>query len=76
VPVDRTYELSQLLFEHKYEEVVTASLQRSNVSIVSWDPDPFQLQRTGEEPVDGLDLFKGIQRPSTCHVLKKRKNQN
>jgi hypothetical protein len=43
VPVDRTYELSQLLFEHKYEEVVTASLQRCNVAIVSWDPDPLQL---------------------------------
>jgi enhancer of mRNA-decapping protein 4 len=35
VPVERTYELSRLLFEHKYEEVFTAALERSDVSIVS-----------------------------------------
>jgi hypothetical protein len=36
VPVDRTYELSRLPFEHKYEEAFTAALQRNDVSIVSW----------------------------------------
>ncbi|KAK3200159.1 hypothetical protein Dsin_023574 [Dipteronia sinensis] len=36
VPLDPTRELSRLISEGKYEEAFTASLQRSDVSTVSW----------------------------------------
>ncbi|KAK2639997.1 hypothetical protein Ddye_027792 [Dipteronia dyeriana] len=36
VPVDPTRELSRLIAERKYEEAFTASLQRSDMSTVSW----------------------------------------
>ncbi|XP_052627214.1 enhancer of mRNA-decapping protein 4 [Lactuca sativa] len=43
-PMDPTKELSRLVYEHKYEEAFTSTLQRSDVRTVSWLCSQVDLQ--------------------------------
>nr|KAJ0213657.1 hypothetical protein LSAT_V11C400221510 [Lactuca sativa] len=63
-PMDPTKELSRLVYEHKYEEAFTSTLQRSDVRTVSWLCSQVDLQ--GILTSNPVPLSQGV----SLYILK------